>query len=106
MPDPGFSCPACGYPGLTEAPWRDRSPSDEICACCGIQFGYDDVVEGRPELRPAFYRDWGLKWRLDGMKWWSANPPPDDWDADTQFRSITQAPLGERSPSDGGQGSD
>ena len=37
-------CPACGFP-LEFEPWANGSPSDEICPCCGIQFGYDDAAE-------------------------------------------------------------
>lgn len=36
------TCPACGFSGLVSEPWDDVSPSDEICPCCGIQFGLDD----------------------------------------------------------------
>jgi len=27
---------------MSFTPWIDDSPADEICPCCGIQFGYDD----------------------------------------------------------------
>src|SRR2546421_398332 len=43
-------CPACGY-ALGFAPWDGESPSDEICPCCGIQFGYDDAHHGEKGTR-------------------------------------------------------
>jgi hypothetical protein len=39
-------CPVCGF-GLWFQPWRAESPADEMCPCCGIQFGYDDAAGGR-----------------------------------------------------------
>ena len=36
-------CPACGFEGLDEEPWVGDSPSDDICPCCGMQFGYYDA---------------------------------------------------------------
>jgi len=85
-----YACLACGFQGLDEPPWHGTSGSDQICPCCGLHFGYDDHVAGRPELRPAFYQGWRLKWRNDGMRWWATDePPPDDWDPESQFRSIS-----------------
>src|SRR5205085_10200900 len=28
------TCPVCGFPHLTEPPWDDAVPSDEICPSC------------------------------------------------------------------------
>ena len=41
-------CLACGYGELTESPWSNGSPSDEICPACGTHFGFDDVAGGDP----------------------------------------------------------
>ena len=89
-----YACLACGFQGLDEPPWDGPSASDEICPCCGLHFGYDDAVGGRPELRPTFYHGWRLKWRIDGMRWWSPTPPPEDWDPDRQWESMTRPPFG------------
>ena len=85
-----YSCPACGFPGLDEAPWQGAAPSDDICPCCGIHFGYDDFAGDRADLRPAFYSGWRGKWHTDGMQWWSSEPPPVGWDAEGQYRSVAE----------------
>ena len=42
-----YTCPVCGFPALEES---SRSPSGggsyEICASCGLEFGYSDDSEG------------------------------------------------------------
>lgn len=40
-------CPACGFE-QGEPPWQDGVGSQDICECCGLQFGYQD--EGRVAL--------------------------------------------------------
>lgn len=38
-----YTCPICGYEGLAEPPYYDDfAGSNEICACCGFEFGVDD----------------------------------------------------------------
>ena len=35
-------CPVCGYDGLDEPAFDERGVgSDDICPCCGFQFGLD-----------------------------------------------------------------
>ena len=77
----------CGY-NLSFEPWKDDSPSDEICPSCGIHFGYDDHLAGNKDLRPAFYKGWRGKWRLDGYKWWSDNLPPANWNGEQQLKNM------------------
>jgi len=81
-------CPACGYDGLFEPPWLNGSPSNEICPCCGIQFGYDDALD-----RPTVYERWRDRWIGDGMKWWSTNgrPQPDGWTPLEQLKRFSDA---------------
>jgi len=84
-------CPVCGF-GLWFEPWRAGSPADEICPCCGIQFGYDDAAGGREEARPDVYRRWREDWVRSGMPWRGAGePPPTDWDPRAQLRRIGEA---------------
>jgi rubredoxin len=61
-----YLCPVCGYPELSEPPWNNESPSDEICPSCGTQFGYDDVVGGDAGKREALYRRRREAWRVAG----------------------------------------
>jgi hypothetical protein len=84
----GYPCPVCGF-GLWFEPWREGSPADEICPCCGIQFGYDDAAGGRVEAREGVYRRWREKWVRAGMPWRGAGEPaPTDWDPTAQLRRI------------------
>jgi hypothetical protein len=73
------ACPACSYGGLYEPPWSaDGSPSDEICPCCGIQFGYDDAAGGNTAGRQQVYQRWREEWISRGRPWFSSvrRPPP------------------------------
>lgn len=81
-----FTCPVCGFPGLTERPRDpDSGPSYEICPSCGYQFGFDDDSEG------IAYRTWRERWRTQGMPWFSSNPAPAGWDPVEQLRALESA---------------
>ena len=68
-------CPVCGFA-------MPFPPSDNnICSCCGTEFGYDDLRRSHTELRK--------NWRAHGMRWFSEHmPPPTDWDPTAQLNSI------------------
>ena len=85
-------CPVCGYE-LDEQPWVGDSASDEICPSCGIQFGYDDAIDGTDE-REKVYRDWRTQWIAAGMPWFSQGTPPPatGWDPRRQLERVTRAP--------------
>lgn len=79
-------CPVCGYPGLRDQPWLDGAPSDEICPCCGTQFGYDDAVGGEGAARERRYVSLRKRWIESGCLWFSrATHQPDDWDPRRQL---------------------
>ena len=81
-------CPACGT-ALDFAPWHGGSSSDEICPCCGIQFGYDDAAGGDAERRRQVYDSWREKWIAGGMQWTSTGrAAPSDWDPKRQLEEI------------------
>lgn len=80
-------CPACGYI-LDFEPWADGSPSDEICPCCGIQFGYTDAAGGDMQRRTALYEKWRSDWIAAGMPWRSPGPAPVDWNPTKQIKSL------------------
>ncbi|NBW07239.1 MAG: hypothetical protein EBR82_04355 [Caulobacteraceae bacterium] len=69
-------CPVCFLPdGLSS---NDRY--QEICPCCGTQFGLDDARVNHADLRQ--------KWIAAGHPWWSRSTlPPDGWDAEAQLNS-------------------
>jgi len=84
-------CPACGYPGLAEPPWRHGQPSDEICPCCGLHFGYDDVAGGEPARRTAGYLRWRRRWAAEGVPRVSGSTSPQPgWDPAVQLRQVEQ----------------
>lgn len=85
-------CPCCGFAGLTEPPWVGTHGSDEICVCCGLHFGYDDMAGGDPRARPERYRVLREQWRSRGCPWFSqATPAPAGWDPIAQLASVSRA---------------
>lgn len=79
-------CPVCGYPGLYEPAYNGTIGSDEICSCCGYQFGFDDDAEG------VTHEEWRKKWIAKGMKWdddtKTGRKPPAGWNPKAQLRGI------------------
>lgn len=79
-------CPVCGNPDLSEPAYSEEEgwPSDEICSCCGYQFGYDDDSEG------ITHEQWRMRWIDEGMKWWSdtGRQPPAGWNPIEQLKNI------------------
>ncbi len=83
-----YSCPACAF-DLDFLPWDGLFPSDEICPCCGIQFGYDDAAGGDLYKRRNIYESWKNRWIREGMQWKSIGiPPPINWDPAKQLMSL------------------
>src|SRR5262249_8916054 len=78
-------CLVCGYK-LDFIPWQDGVPSDELCPCCGIQFGYDDAAGGNLDKRNLIYKEWRNIWISEGMPWKSRGiDKPVDWDPKKQL---------------------
>ncbi|MGH2572313.1 MAG: hypothetical protein ACRDGU_02295 [Actinomycetota bacterium] len=92
MNEPGLNpavCPVCGFPDLSEVPWVDESPSDEICPSCGAHFGYDDVAGGDAALRQQIHRRLREEWKVRGCTWFSTErPPPPGWDPSAQLAVV------------------
>ncbi len=89
--DDRYLCPVCGFPGLREAPWKNGTPSDEICPSCGTHFGYDDVAAGDLVRRELTYQDLRQAWQSTGCRWFSkGRPPPEGWDPQGQLEAIEQ----------------
>jgi len=81
-------CLVCGY-YLGFAPWIGVFPSDEICSCCGIQFGYDDAAGGDINKRNLIYNEWRQRWIFEGMPWTSVGiNKPDNWDPVKQLINL------------------
>ena len=86
-----FHCPACGFP-LDFEPWVNDSPLDEICPCCGIQFGYDDSAGGDLQRRSDVYEQWRRQWIAKGMPWYSRGTEvPRDWNPTKQIQAFLES---------------
>lgn len=97
------NCPVCGYEMFEREdiyPWgKDGdSQSDEICSCCGIQFGHEDLTlewlwKGDDmRKRLEIYDKWRNNWIENGMKWWSTDEEfhlqPPNWNPIQQLKNI------------------
>lgn len=78
-------CPICGFYLGFQAWNEDGSPSEEICPCCGIQYGYSDAAGGDIEKRKQLYLDKREEWIRGGYKWGSSNLPRKNWDGEKQL---------------------
>lgn len=80
-----FTCPVCGYPGLTERPRAaDGGSSYEICYSCNFEFGVTDDDRGYT------YEEWRTGWIKRGMPWGGQglDHPPKGWDPESQLQSL------------------
>ncbi len=77
-----YKCPVCNYKGLYEQPYNVQGyGSDEICPCCGFQFGYDDYPD-----KEIAQMNWRKKWIDGGFLWYSkSRMPPEEWDGHKQL---------------------
>lgn len=76
------SCRVCGY-GLGTPPWGDdgKSPTWDICPCCGTEFGYEDCT-------PASAKRKREEWVANEKKWFDARQKPADWNFELQRLNI------------------
>jgi hypothetical protein len=97
---PAHACPACGYAGLDgpsyaalsrlpvpdilEPPYSQHfgTPSYEVCACCGFEFGNDDEPGTAP---PVTFRRYREEWIADGSPWFDPSRRPDGWSLERQL---------------------
>ena len=78
-----YTCPVCGFPNLDEPPWDPvtKSPSFDICPCCGFEFGYDNAT-------PTAMKKYRLNWVKTGARWFLPNLKPPDWSLRQQLLNI------------------
>jgi rubredoxin len=77
------NCRVCGF-YIEGKPWGDdgKTPSYEICPCCGVEFGNEDyTVESIKK-----YRD---NWVGKGMVWFDSNLTPTGWNFEEQFKNVS-----------------
>ena len=75
-------CRICGY-RLGFEPWGDdeKTPTYEICPCCGVEFGNEDYTA--ESIRE--YRD---HWIRTGCKWFEQRKRPLAWSWHVQSKHI------------------
>jgi len=76
------NCRVCGL-YIEELPWgaSGDTPTYEICPCCGVEFGYEDLtVESTKNHRE--------RWLTTGAKWFTPKDKPDGWDLEKQLLQI------------------
>jgi len=77
-----FFCRVCGL--KQEAPpWGldERSPTFEICDCCGIEFGYEDSS-------PSSIKKYRESWLASGAQWFNPKKRPTNWNLDEQLKNL------------------
>ncbi|WP_143230744.1 DUF2087 domain-containing protein [Actinosynnema sp. ALI-1.44] len=75
-----YTCRVCGF--HYESPtWDGGTGSQDICLCCGTQFGYaDTTLDGVWEVR--------AKWAAAGHPWSHPEYRPPDWEPGAQFVQV------------------
>lgn len=75
-------CRVCGL--YQETPPHGQSgcePSFEICNCCGVEFGYEDLTrETVVQFRSV--------WIANGCKWFDPELQPASWNLDRQMANV------------------
>lgn len=77
-----FVCRVCGKI-QDEAPWGEdcKSPTYDICDCCGVEFGYGDCII-------KAIRAWRDRWLSNGAKWKYPEKKPISWSLEEQMKNI------------------
>jgi len=75
-----YTCPVCGFPEMPFPP-----QDNNICSCCGTEFGYHDCSLSHSQLRQM--------WIGRGAPWFStALTAPPDWNAAKQLKEFLSNP--------------
>lgn len=82
--DHNFFCRVCGF-DQGFAPWGEdnKSPTFDICDCCGVQFGYEDCDLKYVKL---FRKNWIEK----GAAWSFPKVKPSNWSLEEQMKQIPE----------------
>lgn len=74
-----YFCRACGYE-QDEATWEYGFASFELCMCCGIQFGYEDI-------QYEVVKKYRENWLNNGAKWIHPQFKPQNWNLKEQLQN-------------------
>lgn len=81
-----YYCRICGlYQGKDHPPWGEdgKSPSFDICECCGVEFGYGDCfLDDIKRLRK--------EWLDNGASWDDSKYKPKNWSLEEQMKNIPE----------------
>jgi hypothetical protein len=88
-------CRVCGLDNYPDFPWGENGlePSNIICACCGVEFGYEDAGGSVSHLAKV-RRHWV---EVKNCSWFLPKERPVQWDMPQQLRGI---PVEFASPED------
>lgn len=77
-----YFCRICGL-REEQPPWgKDgKTPSFEICSCCGAEFGYNDATQ----VAIAHFRK---NWLDTGAKWFDYSKKSGNWSLEEQLKQI------------------
>ncbi len=77
-------CRVCGLLQDCE-PWGEngKTPSYEICDCCGVEFGYEDSTQ---ESTWRFRKNWIEK----GAPWFTMALKPENWSMEEQLKHVPE----------------
>lgn len=83
-----YMCPVCGYPKLENKPYNDKGlPSEDICPCCGFQFGCDDNYDLNNISK--YHSIWRDNWIKNGSIWFSRKTSkPDNFNFKEQLKNL------------------
>jgi hypothetical protein len=86
---PTYTCPVCGYSGL-EKPSHNRwgDGSQDICDCCGTEFGYEDAVRDKLKDYPKRWEGLRNKWINNSAKWFNPKMKPKNWKLQNQLNNL------------------
>ena len=77
-------CRVCGYHN-EYYPWGEdgKSPSFQICSCCGVQFGKEDETL-------ISIKEYRAEWVRKGGKWFAKEKKTEHWELEAQFKNIPE----------------
>lgn len=79
-----YNCRVCGFM-LDCLPWGrfGTTPTEDICPCCGVQFGVMDET-------PLLARQARQEWLNDGAHWFDLSKKPEHWNLEEQLKMIPE----------------
>ncbi len=82
--DEKYRCRICGLKQNTP-PWGENceTPTFNICACCGTEFGYEDNNTSAIKKNRN-------RWLANEANWFDPDERPEDWSVEEQLEKIPE----------------